>query len=87
MNPLSDADYMTDDTYEPEKFPQPRTYPNGRNMETSVNEWTKNMVEKAKANEEASIAWEPEKFPKPNTYPNGWDINSIFAEQEMDMRQ
>jgi hypothetical protein len=80
MSPYSDADYMNDDTYEPEKFPQPRTYPNGRNMENAASEWTKNMVAKAKAKDDEAANWEPEKFPKPNTYPNGWDINSIFAE-------
>ncbi|MBI9049276.1 MAG: hypothetical protein JEZ00_07650 [Anaerolineaceae bacterium] len=83
MNPLSDADMTTDDKYEPEKFPQPRTYPNGRNMETAVNEWTSKMEAQAKAKQEAPLDWDPEKFPKPNTYPNGWDISSIFVDPDV----
>ena len=65
MSPFTDADYMNDDTYEPEKFPQPRTYPNGRNVENSASEWAKNVVAKAKAKDDESMNWEPEKFPKP----------------------
>jgi hypothetical protein len=78
MKADQDSNTVPDDKYTPEKFPQPRTYPNGRNMETSFTEWTAHMMRQTKPTEEADFVWEPEKFPKPNTYPNGWDISGIY---------
>jgi hypothetical protein len=85
MKAETDPNTLPEDLYTPEKFPQPRTYPNGRNMETSFSEWTAHMMRQAPPQDSPEKVWEPEKFPKPNTYPNGWDISGIYNDLDSRM--
>ncbi len=63
--------------WQPEKFPQPQTYPNGwdssaffaANGDASVD--FSEMPDK----NEVETDWQPEKFPKPRTYPRCWSID------------
>lgn len=77
MQPSTEYETLPDDQYMPEKFPVPRTYPNGRNMENAYAEKASQMKGTTSPVEQLGLEWEPEKFPKPNTYPGAWDISEI----------
>ena len=82
MKSWAEYETLPDDLYMPEKFPEPRTYPNGRNMENAVVQKTDRVRFAGQpvqhVEPDCEHDWEPEKFPKTNTCPSGWDISSIY---------
>ena len=65
------------DEWQPEKFPQPQTYPSGWDSSAlfASNGHTNQEAGKEQAWSETDTDWKPEKFPKPRTYPRCWSVD------------
>lgn len=63
--------------WQPEKFPQPQTYPTGWDSSALFATNGNNPAESGDVQPrgETHTDWKPEKFPKPRTFPRCWSID------------
>ena len=63
--------------WQPEEFPEPRTFPggwDGRALMFSNGHHLGDEAEDQEISNEKEPVWSPEKFPKPRTFPKNWSI-------------
>jgi len=65
------------DEWQPEKFPQPQTYPSGWDSSALFAKNCSGTTESqaVQPRNETDTDWKPEKFPKPRTFPRCWSVD------------